>query len=235
MATRDPKAQWLPIYSTVVEIQNYLLTKNIDWTAVNCGALVEFAFDCPFILDFDSHQATLWDPPGAGEGWGGQCNEPVEWQGCRTSYRWCAQTTGSRAKSLCPSPWRYPQSKAGFSYRRKYTPGVKWTSQVRDAEPAIEESKAKMLSSIGGDDLVQTLMFMTSAATFGNGHSKAAYEKPDNDWLGVEMMKDGEVEEAIRRRIKEGVGFAFAKDGRKDDVEGLGDVASDLAAKHNEQ
>lgn len=63
VATRDPRAQWIPIYSTVLDVEHYLQEreKQIDWSVVQCGAMIEFSFDYPFILDFDDAIATLWD------------------------------------------------------------------------------------------------------------------------------------------------------------------------------
>lgn len=228
MATRDPKAQWLPIYSTVLEIQRYLEGKGdqIVWTCVNCGVLVEFGFDYPFILDFDNHVATLWD----GEG------SPVSMSDCRIVAQAIA--------SLLKQPDRVQNhtvrvhggtltQRDALSIAQKYTPGVSWRVKERDSDAEIKESMSKLQSGATGNELMEAIITVASAATLGKGHFNAAYDPPDNDWLGVDLMEDKVIEEAIRRRIEEGPGFAFAGDGEKPDVEGMGDVSQGLVAKHN--
>lgn len=61
--SRDPLARAQPMMASIVAIQKYLAMKGdqIAWFAINCGALLEFAMDHPFILDFDKRSAIFWD------------------------------------------------------------------------------------------------------------------------------------------------------------------------------
>lgn len=65
--TRNPIARRLPILASVIDIQDYLATREdqVEWCVINCGACIEFVSDLAFIVDFQNRLATLWD---GGEG-----------------------------------------------------------------------------------------------------------------------------------------------------------------------
>lgn len=224
MATRDPKAQWLPIYTSVIEIQNYLTSKEdqIDWNAINCGAMIEFVFDYPFVIDFDNHVATLWD--------GG--NNALSLSTCSIVGKAIAGVLKQRDRVQNHRVQVHGATitqRQALAIAEKCTPGIQWTTKEQDAEPAVKSAMAKLQSGAAGAELMAAIMTVASAATFGNGHFDAEYKNPDNDWLEIDLMAKGEVEEAIRRRIEEGAGFAFRSD--LGTAERMGDVSDQFVSK----
>lgn len=230
ISTRDPKAQWLPVYSTVIEIQKYLESRDrtqstMGWTVVNCGAMIEFALDYPFVIDFDNHVATFYDGGNnklslstatiVGRAIAGLLKQPDRVK------NHCVQvhgTTLTQRQAL----------KIAENYSQKL-----WTVEEKDAEATIETAMNKIRAGGSGAELTTAMIAVISAATFGNGHFAGAYTNPDNDWLGIEPMEEKEVDEAIRRRMAEGPGFAFSASSAN--IEGMGDVANGLLAKYNDR
>lgn len=226
IATRDPKAQWIPIYSSVLDIEHYLMDreKQMDWTVVQCGALIEFSLDYPFVLDFDNATATLWD--------GGE--NPL-------SICTCA-IVGKAIASLLKLPEKVQDhvvrvhgglltQRQALQMARKYS-DREWTVIDRDAEPEILKNMDAIKQGLSGDALLLAFMTIMAAATFGNGHFEARYTKPDNAWLGIDSMPEGEIEEGIRKRIVEGKGSLLPGTAG---AETMNDVAEGLRDKHAER
>ena len=222
--SRHPDARRLPLLASVIDIQDYLTARQdrISWTVVNSGAAMEFAFDPPFILDFDNYNATLWD---GGDGAVSLSNFDIIAEAVvgvlKHPHRvqdHCVRVHGATLT----------QKEALRIARKYYTD--QWTVVERDAAAAVEESMAAIESGsdMGPDQLMRTMLTLYSAMAFGKGHFDGAYKYPDNAWLGVTTAIDDQaIENAIKYRLTKGkVGHATGED--------LTDVVDQLGAKSHE-
>lgn len=227
LSTRDPAAQWLPTYATVLEIQSYLAAREhqIKWMVINCGCLMEFTFDTPFVVDFDARAARIWD---GGDG--------------AVSF-----STFDTVAQAVVGVLRQPERVQNHGVRvhggsmsqnevlrlaKKYSE-QEWTVQEWEAEPTIKSWMDKLSSgaALEQDQLVEAMFTLIAAATFGKGHFDGAYSNPDNEWLGVETFAGDEIEEAIRLRVTQG---KWAVRSGTDNVESLKDVSDGLAKQFGE-
>ena len=222
--SRHPDARRLPLLASIIDIQDYLTARQdrINWTVINSGAAMEFAFDPPFILDFDNHAATLWD---GGDGAVSLSNFGIIAEAVvgvlKQAHRvqdHCVHVHGTTLTQ-----------KEALRIARKYST-EQWSVVERDAAAAVEESMAAITSGsdMGPEGLMASMLTLISAMTFGKGHFDGAYKDPDNAWLGVTgAIDDRAVENAIHYRLQKGkAGHATG--------ENLTDVADQLAAKYDE-
>jgi hypothetical protein len=177
--SRHPDARRLPLLASVIDIQDYLTPRQnrINWTVINCGAAMEFAFDPPFILDFDNHSATLWD---SGDGAVSLSNFGIIAEAVVGVLK-----HADRVQNHCVHVHGATLTqKAALRMAQKYSTG-QWSVTERDAKAAVEE--------------------IISAMTFGKGYFDGAYKDPDNTWLGVTgAISDQAIESAIRYRLQKG-------------------------------
>lgn len=222
--SRHPDARRLPLLASIIDIQDYLTTQQgrISWAVINSGAAMEFAFDPPFILDFDHHAATLWD---GGDGAVSLSNFDIIAEAVvgvlKQPHRvqdHCVHVHGATLTQ-----------KEALRIARKYSTD-QWTVVERDAAAAVAESMAVINSGsdMGAGKLMGTMLTLYSAMAFGTGHFDGAYKNPDNAWLGVMSTIDGDaIDDAINHRLTKGkAGHATG--------ENLTDVADQLGAKYHE-
>jgi hypothetical protein len=222
--SRHPDARRLPLLASVIDIQDYLTARldRINWTVINCGATMEFAFDPPFILDFDNHSATLWD--------GGDGAVSLSNFGIIAEAVVGVLKHADRVQNHCVHVHGATLTqKEALRMARKYSTD-QWSVMERDAKAAVEDSMAALSSGsdVGPEALMANMLTLISAMTFGTGHFDGAYKHPDNEWLGVTgAISDQAIESAIQYRLQKGMaGHATG--------ENLTDVADQLAAKYDE-
>lgn len=107
-----------------------------------------------------------------------------------------------------------------------------WTVYDQAAEPEIRRNMEAVKQGLGGMELLGAYMTIMAAATFGHGHFEAGYSKVDNEWLGVEFMPAGEIEDAIRRLVVEG---KWSEKSATTEAETMNDVVEALKSKHSEK
>ena len=225
--SRDSKAQNQPMLASVLDVQSHLSNYEgrIQWFVINCGALLEFAFEYPFILDFDARIATLWD---GGNGGVSLSNIKLVAQAIVAVLKQPDRVMAHRIKVHGGS---ITQNRALLLAKQHST--QPWTTHKADSERAYLEAMDKLAdpSMLSSQELMHNMMAAFAAATFGScdQHFEATYEKPDNDWLGVAEFASNEIEEAIRVRVIDGT-RAFQPG--TDDTEDLNDVAGDIAVQY---
>ena len=222
--SRHPDARRLPLLASVIDIQDYLTARQdqINWNVVNCGAAMEFGFDPPFILDFDNCAATLWD--------GGEGAVSLSNFGNIAEAVVGVLKQPHRVRDHCVHVHGTTLTqKDALRIARKYST-EEWSVTERNAEAAVEESMAGIISNSNAspEALMANMLTLISAMTFGKGHFYGAYKNPDNAWLGVKgAISDQAIESAIQYRLQKGMaGHATG--------ENLTDVADQLAAKYDE-
>jgi hypothetical protein len=225
--SRDVQAQAQPLMSSVVAIQKYLATKEdqISWFVVNCGALLEFVMDHPVILDFDNRIATLWN---GGEGAISLSNISLLARAVSAVLKRPDRVANHRVKVHGGT---ITQNRA-LEIAKQASTG-EWKAAQADSQEAYTASM-KMLSdgsSKTQEQLLAAMLTAYNAAAFGrcDGHFEAAYAQPDNAWLGVAEFGNGEIEEAIKKKVIDSVRGGTA-DGNR--LESLGDITGELAAIH---
>ncbi|KAK3673975.1 hypothetical protein LTR78_006177 [Recurvomyces mirabilis] len=181
--SRDALAQAQPMMSSVVGIQKYLATKEdqITWFVINCGALLEFVFDHPVLLDFDNRKATLWD---GGEGAISLSNFGLL---ARAVTAVLKSPTRVHNHRLMVHGGTITQNRA-LEIAKEYS-AQPWTAEHADSQAAYSASM-KSLSDGSASTLEQLMGAMLTAynsASFGrcDCHFESAYTEPDNAWLGV--------------------------------------------------
>lgn len=225
--SRDPQAQAQPMMSSVVAIQKYLATKGdqISWFVVNCGALLEFVLDHPVLLDFDKRSATLWD---GGEGAISLSNIPLLARAVSAVLKQPDRVVNHRVKVRGGT---VTQNQA-LEITRQASTG-EWTIEQGDSQVAYTSSMASLSDGTAKtqEQLMTALMTAYNAASFGRceGRFESAYAEPDNTWLGIGEFVDGEIEEAIRKKVRDGE-QGVKVDGEQ--LESLRDVTGELAAIH---
>jgi hypothetical protein len=225
--SRDPQAQAQPLMSSVVAIQKYLATKGdqISWFVVNCGALLEFVFDHAVLLNFAERSATLWD---GGEGAISLSNIPLLARAVSAALKQPDRVVNHRLKVHGGS---ITQNRA--LEIAKQASSDEWTAEQADSQAAYTASMVLLsdASSKTQEQLLGAMLTVYNAAAFGpcDAHFEAAYAEPDNTWLGVDEFVDGEIEEAIWKKVMD-VERGGTAGG--DQMESLGDITGELAAIH---
>lgn len=139
--TRHPDARRLPLLASVVDIEDYLAERQdrINWNVVGSGAAMEFAFDPPFILDFDNHVATLWD---GGDGAVSLSNFEIIAEAVVGVLQQPQRVQDHRVRVDGATLTQ----KEALRLARKYS-DKEWKVAEGDAETAVEESMAALNSS----------------------------------------------------------------------------------------
>jgi hypothetical protein len=225
--SRDVQAQAQPLMSSVVAIQRYLATKEdqISWFVVNCGALLEFVMDHPVILDFDNRTATLWD---GGEGAISLSNIPLLAQAVSAVLKQPDRVANHRVKVHGGT---ITQNRA-LEIAEQASTG-EWKAAQADSQGPYTASM-RMLSdgsSKTQEQLLAAMLTAYNAAAFGrcDGHFEAAYVEPNNAWLGIAEFGNGEIEEAIEKKVIDSE-RGGTTDGNR--LESLGEITGELAAIH---
>lgn len=199
--TREQSARQLPLYSSVVDIQNYLAAKDkIGWAVVSVGLPLENAFVTSFVVDFENKHATLWE---AGEG--------------RVSIGSFA-LAGKAAAGILKNPSKVKDhsvhvhgntvSQNQILQWAEKASSSKWTTEHKEPQPAIDEA-AKALQAASQDPaadqgaMIINMITMVAAETFGTGYFDGAYKTTDNNWLGIDYtISDQDIEDAVKARVK---------------------------------
>ena len=180
-------------------IQKFLATKEdqISWFVINCGALMEFALDHPVILDFDKQSATLWD---GGKGTISLSNIPLLAKAVSAVLKQAERVVDRRLKV---HGGIITQNRALEVAKQAST--HEWTAEQADSQTAYTAAFRSLSdgSSKTQEQLMAALLAAYNAASFGHcdGHFESAYAIPDNSWLGIGELVDGEIEEAIRQNM----------------------------------
>lgn len=226
--SRDANAQAQPMMASVVAIQRYLSTKEdkINWFVINCGALLEFVLDHPVLLDFDNHAATLWD---GGEGALSLSDFSVLARAVSAALHQPDRVADHRLRIHGGT---ITQNRA-LELAKRYSTH-EWTTQSPDSQEAYSAAMQRLKGSSVADqgDLMLNMFTAYAAATFGrcDGHFESAYAEPDNEWLGVGLFVNNEIEEAIKRRVTVGTYAAQSATAGQEDLK---DVSDGIAATFN--
>lgn len=223
--SRDAAAQAQPMMASVVAIQQYLESKQgqIAWCVVNCGALMEFVFDHPILLDFDNHATTLWD---GGDGAMSISDIPLLARAISAALQQPDKVVDNR---LRVHGGTITQNRA-LELAKQHA-SHEWSVTHRESQETYPSAMQRLTSGVANAEgtLMAGILTLYTAAAFGRceGHFEAVYADPDNEWLGVDTFSRGEVEEAIKKRVTVG---SYVTQSGTGDQESLRDVTGDLAA-----
>ena len=187
VATTQPESDGLAMYAGVKQIQNYLRQRSaeIDWTVICTGAFVEYMLEYPFVLDFDNREALLVN--------GGD-------------FKCSASSTTSIAKAIAGvlrQPDRVKNREVFvhdtvltqnhvLALAKKHTPApYEWTVTNRTPGDKVMDGQGEM-----------RVMGIHAADAFFGGKFHTFYEKNDNEWFGVEMKSDADLEESVKAKIQ---------------------------------
>ncbi|KAH9204258.1 hypothetical protein DL95DRAFT_377111 [Leptodontidium sp. 2 PMI_412] len=193
--TTNPKLHEYPFYSTVGKIQKYLAEKSkstgLSYTVLSTGAFTDMLFGAIGIIDFDKHEAVLYDGgdsrfstnsmAGVGKAIAQILKHPKE-----TSNR-----------MLRISEAILTQNKL-LAIAKELKPEITWKTTLVDTSEMMKEA----LASFGaGDFSPPVFMKFLGSTVFAGNRFGAAYDVTDNELLGVEALSDESLKKLVAGRL----------------------------------
>ncbi|CAO2654525.1 Nn.00g112580.m01.CDS01 [Neocucurbitaria sp. VM-36] len=193
--TTDPAAQTLPVHALLLDIQNYLKEKadkgEIEWTIFSSGAFLDLVIKMvPVVCDVANKEIVWYD---AGD--------------VKTSTTTTA-TIGKAIAAALKIPLETKNrnlfihdavltQKEMVARVKKHVPGEWKETQVSSEE----ELKATLEAVERGEFAMPTMMRMLKAAIW-SGKYRSAYDKVDNEMLGLGLFSDEDLETEFEKRLK---------------------------------
>ena len=191
----EPEARKLPVAANAVKIQDYLKDKaangEISYSMVACGAMMEFVFNTPMLLDFDNHKASIYD--------GGNANLSA------TTYATIADAIAAILHDF--DTWKnrvayvhdtiISQNKA-LEMAKRVAPSEKWTEVAVETAPMMKDGTDGLKR---GEFNMSNIVKILTAVAF-NGQYEMAFKKTDNEALGLDFMSDDQLSNIIARRVR---------------------------------
>ncbi|KFY11551.1 hypothetical protein V492_04393 [Pseudogymnoascus sp. VKM F-4246] len=197
MSLKSPGVRLLPPYTDVHEIENYLRARsdNINWTIVAPGGFLEYIFDLPFVLDLPSRKIGIVN--------GGEV--PFSTSEFRTAAQAVAGVLGQpgRVSDHCVQvhDMLITQNMA-LEIVKKYDPNPQsWTVSDEDGDVLFEKDLNMLKSGQLTMEAVSTLM----AGAIWGGRYEVAFKETDNEWLGIEMITQEQLEGVLKSKILNGI------------------------------
>ncbi|KAL6810244.1 hypothetical protein J3E69DRAFT_377688 [Trichoderma sp. SZMC 28015] len=185
--TTDPSARQFPVNYPFVEIQDFLKDRanegKLEYTIFSVGAWLDSVIDSQFIFDIGTRSIQLYDRgehpfsstslSGIGKAVSGALNAP---EATRNRNLFIHETVLTQAMI--------------FEMAKKYSPpGTEWTVTGLDAGKELDES----LRGLEKDPKDYKLIYRLLKAALLSGTYRAAYEKVDNEIVGVPIFTDEEI------------------------------------------
>ncbi|KAH7147122.1 hypothetical protein B0J13DRAFT_665251 [Dactylonectria estremocensis] len=193
--TTDPDARDFPFLKAIIEIQDYLKEKAaagaIEYTIFSTGAFLEVVIASPLLVDVANRSVELFD------------------KGVHRFSSTSVSTIGKAIANALKAPdatknrnlkiheFVFTQAKVLELAKKHSPPGTQWTETQVDPEQALSEATAKAKENPADIKAGYTLI---KAALLG-GKFRAAYDKVDNELLGVRLLPDDEIEAKIAVRF----------------------------------
>lgn len=197
MSLKSPEVRLLPPYTNVSEIENYLRARSekINWTVVACGGFLEYIFDLPFVLDLKNRKIEIIN--------GGEV--PF------STSEFC--TAAKAITGVLKQPRRVSNhcvqvhailitQKKALEIAKKYDPKPQsWTVCEQDGDIKFEKGLNMLRSGELTMEAVSTLM----AGAIWSSRYKVAFEETDNEWLGIEMITQEQLENVLKSKVLNGI------------------------------
>ncbi|KAF7551316.1 hypothetical protein G7Z17_g5111 [Cylindrodendrum hubeiense] len=191
----DPKARDLAVYAAHVEIQDYLKQQaesgKLEYTIFATGVFFDLIFASPLLVDFDNHSTTIYDKgvhpfsttslASIGKAVAGALKKEAD-----TANRvlYIHDTVLTQAKFM--------------ALVKKHSPkGVEWNETAVDAKTELQRSTKAIQES--GIDFPNTIAQLKSA--FLGGAFDAAYKRVDNEFLGIGLLDDEDLEAKVVAKL----------------------------------
>ncbi|KAH6986950.1 NmrA-like family protein [Ilyonectria destructans] len=189
--TADPNARDLPMIHVLVGIQDYLTEKAdtgaVEYTTFSIGTFLEYVLASPLVADLKNHSIELHD------------------QGV---HPFSSTSVAGIGKAIANS-LRIPDATKNRSFhihevvltqakilelaKKHSPPGTQWTVTEVDAQEALSRGLEKTKNDPNG---VSVGLSLIKAAVL-SGKYKTAYDKVDNELLGIRLFTDDEIEAKI--------------------------------------
>ncbi|KAH7121660.1 hypothetical protein EDB81DRAFT_913930 [Dactylonectria macrodidyma] len=189
--TTDPKARDLPLIQGLADIQDYLREKAdsdaIEYTIFSTGAFLEYVLTSPFVADLKNHSMELYD------------------QGVHTFSSTSVSTIGKAISNALKVPdatknrnlfiheFVFTQAKILELAKEHSPPGTQWTVTEIDAQEALNRG----IELVKSDPTNAHAAFPLIKAAVLSGKYRAAYDKVDNELLGIRLLTNEEIEGKI--------------------------------------
>ena len=189
--TTNPELSTYPVFSGLAGIREHLIEKSktspITYTVLACGAFLDLLFGNPGILDFDNHKATLFDE-------GNNRFSSTSIAKIAQSIVGILKHTGETAnKVIHVSEVILTQNKV-LEIAKQIQPEADWEVTAVPSDAVLQGALRDVAA---GNFSEATIIAILSAVTFGGERYGAAYDKTDNELLGIETLSD----EDLRKRI----------------------------------
>jgi hypothetical protein len=193
--TTNAELKALPVYSSMASIQQFLVDKaktgTLSYTILACGAFLDYVLKTPTLLDFKNHTGTLID-----EG------------NNRLSATWMTHVGTAVAgilkrpnettnRTVYVSEVILTQNKL-LEIARKTKPEVEWKTSRAKSSALLQES---LEAFAAGDFSHPVVMKLLSATAFAGDRYGAAYDRTDNELLGIGSITEVELERLVNESL----------------------------------
>lgn len=194
--TTNPELRNVPMYSGIANVREYLIEKSrtgaLSYSVLACGAFLEFYLNSPSLIDIANRKAVLIDGgdnrmsttslESVGKAIAGILKHPNETKN-RTVYVSQAILTQNKVLNIA----------------KEIRPDIKWDISRVESNPMFQEALAAFAA---GDYSAGTVLkLVTSTAGAGDRYG-AAFDKTDNQLLGIEALSEDELKEIIAEKFK---------------------------------
>ncbi|KAL3427453.1 oxidoreductase [Phlyctema vagabunda] len=191
----NPKVQSLPLYASMSEIQKYLQEKaslgQLSWTVVVCGAFLEFVLRQSPLLDFDNHTTMLLD---GGNNRLSSTSMANVGKSVAAVFKHSEET---KNRVVFVSEIILTQNQI-LEIGKEVRPDIEWKESAAISSEILKEG---LEAAAAGDFGMPTIMKLLTGTAMAGDEYGAAYDKTDNELLGVPALGLDELKKLIRNRL----------------------------------
>lgn len=193
--TTSPKVEAIPFYAPVFKIKQYLEEKakagQLTWTVLACGAFLDFLFGGPMFLDFANHKATLFDGGDNRLSITSMANVGKAIAGILRNFE------ATKNKVVRTSEAILTQNGL-LKIAEELRPDIKWEISKAQTSAILKEGLDGLEA---GDFSMPVIMKILTGTAFGGDSYGSAYDKTDNELLGVKDLTDAELKKLVADKL----------------------------------
>ncbi|KIM99301.1 hypothetical protein OIDMADRAFT_166926 [Oidiodendron maius Zn] len=193
--TTSPKVKDMPFYAPVFKIKQYLEEKakagELTWTVLACGAFSDFLFGGSMFLDFANHKTTLFDEGDNRISITSMPNVGKAIIGILRNFE------ATKNKIVRTSQAILTQNGL-LKTAEELRPDIKWESSKVQASVILKEGLDGLEA---GDFSMPVIMKIVTGTAFGGDIYGCAYDKTDNELLGVNELTEAELKKLVADKL----------------------------------
>jgi hypothetical protein len=198
--TTNPELEKFFPYSSMSRVRKYLQSKaeeeagngNLSWTVLRCGAFLEFLFNTPTLLDWDTHTVATLDD---GENRTSSTSLPMVGRAV-ASILHNADATKNKVVRISETILTQNQL---LGLAKELRPDINWTPVGKVSTPVLLREGLDQIAA--GDFSLLAIMKVVKGTGLAGDTYGGAYDVTDNELLGIKELTPGDLKKLVAERL----------------------------------